>query len=774
MGALRERMRRARVSVSEFWQKIKPGPEARRGALIALWLLVLPYWAYFGGLQRVGLGPIWDRVSWFLAACILLPLGAALVWLILTLLRGLPRFTFGVLLAAAVMIGIPWPTPLIGLVLALLAAGLGASLSSLLTKWPEMVRSRKVVTWALFALSVVGIASVLTFLAWDGTHDGEVTAMPPPLPNDQLLRAPNPADPGPNKVQYLTYGAGTEWRRPEFGKNAKVKSRTVDGSLLLKDVEGWKGKVLKWYWGFDTSKMPLNARVWYPDGSGPFPLVLIVHGNHLSQESSDPGYEYLGKLFASRGMIFASIDENFINGGFPSGYGSKETAARGWLLLEHLKLWREWNAAKGHPFEGKADLDRIALMGHSRGGEAVATADEFNHLKHFPGDANQKFDYGFHIRSLIAIAPADGQFKPAGMPRKLHDVSYLTVQGSHDYDVSTFDGSKQFQRTTFSDGFPGFKAYLYIYRANHGQFNTVWDRWDFSPPGVWLLNLKPLLTGEEQRQIGKVYFSAFLEATLRGREEYLPLFEDPRRGARWLPKTIYVSRFADASFHPVCTFDEDYDVDTTTMPGGSLHGENLAVWREQRVHFRQGERDDNAVYLGWRKGENSSYTLDLPPDLKLTADSELVFSLSPAGEDPPEAKDKDKDKDKKAKDKKKEEKKDEKKKKEPIDFTVELINSDGTVTRLALSQLGPIFPPLDVRFVKWKQLPGLDYGKDAEPVLQRYTARVSPLLRSVRFRFDRSPEGVVIVDDIGFDQTRSSSGERIDLCFPRKYRFSAH
>ncbi len=142
-----------------------------------------------------------------------------------------------------------------------------------------------------------------------------------------------------------------------------------------------------------------------PTERGPFPLVLIVHGNHLAQDFSDPGYEYLGRLVASRGYILASVDENFINSSWTDGLDQKETAARGWLLLEHLKLFREWNSAKGNPFEGKVDFDRIALMGHSRGGEAVATAAAFNHLPAFPGDATQRFDYNFNIRALIAIRP---------------------------------------------------------------------------------------------------------------------------------------------------------------------------------------------------------------------------------------------------------------------------------------------------------------------------------------------------------------------------------
>ena len=47
--------------------------------------------------------------------------------------------------------------------------------------------------------------------------------------------------------------------------------------------------------------MPVNGRVWYPHGGGPYPLVLIVHGNHNMKDYSDPGYAYLGTLLASRG-----------------------------------------------------------------------------------------------------------------------------------------------------------------------------------------------------------------------------------------------------------------------------------------------------------------------------------------------------------------------------------------------------------------------------------------------------------------------------------------
>ena len=38
-------------------------------------------------------------------------------------------------------------------------------------------------------------------------------------------------------------------------------------------------------------------------------------------------------------------------------------------------------------------MSRITLMGHSRGGEAVAVAAAFNTLSYYPDDATIKFDF---------------------------------------------------------------------------------------------------------------------------------------------------------------------------------------------------------------------------------------------------------------------------------------------------------------------------------------------------------------------------------------------
>ncbi len=121
----------------------------------------------------------------------------------------------------------------------------------------------------------------------------------------QTLDAPDPGRSGPYEVLTLYYGSGTDKNRPEYRDSVSITTPTVDVSKMvsLGDSEQERND----YWGFTSEEMPLNGRVWYPNGDGPYPLVLVVHGNHNMRDFSDPGYDYLGELMASRGYILASI-----------------------------------------------------------------------------------------------------------------------------------------------------------------------------------------------------------------------------------------------------------------------------------------------------------------------------------------------------------------------------------------------------------------------------------------------------------------------------------
>jgi len=746
-----ERWRGVRDWMGRVWGNVRPGPEARRGALwgailVALWIAVV------GGIYfQSGFGLGVDVAFTLAFAALGIPLVVLLVVLLLKILRSLPRVFTGILVGVCILCGLAFFPQLgipFGAILLVIECTLGATLATLFAgHFREAHVSKKIITVTLCLAAIAANIGLFIFLHSAGTDKDILRIGQVSSPDPQSIAAPNPAKVGQDPVLTVFYGNGSDIRRTEYGKSVAIKTKTIDGSLFFKDFKGWKEKLRRRYWGFGLDKMPLNARVWYPQGDGPFPLVLIVHGNHNMTDFSDPGYEYLGQLLASRGFILASIDENFLNGWIVAP--EKEQAVRGWLLLEHLKLWREWNGTPGNMFYHKVDVSNVALMGHSRGGEAVATAALFNTLAYYPEDANIHFDYHYPIKSLVAIAPVDGQYKPAGEYRFIKDVSYFTIQGANDSDVSSFNGSRQWDHVRYPDGGDFFKAELYIYGANHGQFNTRWGRSDVGHMLGWFLNQKPLLDPEAQRQIAKTYISAFLETTLHGNRDYLPMFRDYRVARDWLPKTYYMSRYQDPSYKVVANFSEDPDLTTTTIPGGRISASNLSIWKEGRIPYRQGDRGYNGVFLGWNRAENApvpAYSFMLPDGFKpppvLTLSLAVTDQKAPL---PGKHDDDDKKKDK------------EDKSTEVTDFDIEL-EAGGATAALPLSRFGALLPPFKVRFTKLKFMDDFAYEKSSEPVFQTFEIPLSAFpnidpskLHSIRLKFDRTQMRVIILSQVGFE-----------------------
>ena len=655
---------------------------------------------------------------------------------------------------------------MLGTLVLLLGTG-GLGLKVLMTC--NLSKSYRVIGGGLAMVSCSGcliLAHWLTISISDSFLETQIAATGPPV---MPLNLPDPSLPGGFRVNTLTYGSGHDKHRSEYGRSVNLRTTSVDASPFLKDFKGLKAKLRKWDWSFGKEALPINGRVWYPDGPGPFPLILCVHGNHRAQHFSDSGYSYLGERLATRGFIFVSVDENFLNYSW-EGDMSGENAVRGWMLLKHLVVWRGWNQEPGHVFRGRVDLDRISLIGHSRGGEAVVIAATYNRLKHWPEDANQTFNFGFNIRSAVAIAPIEGQYETSDEPTPLRDMDYLVLQGSHDSDVSTFMGQRLFRRLAFTDGRPHFKASLYIHRANHGQFNTIWGDNDLDELQGCLLRRGALLAPEDQRRIALVTIGAFLEATLKEQTAYQAFFQDPRCGAAWLPKTMVLHQFENSTFKPLATFEEDIDPNSTTAPHGRISAEHLTIWKERHVKGRnQWDFRHKAVWLGWEQTETAkleaTYTIELPPgftqETRLSRNHSLVLTLADTDDDPHVEKEPDGKSTKKADTKEKKDGLKEKKGKNPVDFTVELITNDGLVSALPLSSIRPLQPVLKVQLNKWVLFEKTVYEKSWEPIFQTFeiplmafeqpTPAFKPeQLQTIRLRFNKSPKGVVILDQAGF------------------------
>lgn len=736
---------RLRERLAQVGRSLSPSSRAWRGAAVALLAAATLLWVWASLPQVVTASPL---TSLLLAGADLLV--AVLAGVVLLVVLGgfarLPRLFRWALFAAVVLLitlgaGASqrgWFLAVAVLVLSVSVAG-GVLWSLSGGSWKRMRWPGRALTLGALLLSLL----VLLGGGWWLLRPGAPAAQIPNAAREGQavapLDQPDPSQPGPYTVAQLTYGSGKDLRRPEYGAGVALTTAGVDASKMISGWQGLSGDARTGLWGFDAQALPLNGRVWYPEGEGRFPLVLIVHGNTSTVAFSDAGFAYLGELLASRGFVVASVDQNFLNTGLIDTAGglSGVNAARGWLLLEHLRVWHEWNAQPDNPFYEKIDTENIALIGHSRGGEAVAIAAAFNRLDRFPDDATLDFDYGYAIRSLVAIAPSDAQYMPVDEKIALRNINYLALQGSLDADVVSFAGLNQFQRIGFSPDQPWFKAAQYIYGANHGQWNSLWDRTDVGEGlAARFIDTAAIMPAEDQRKAAQVMVSAFLEDTLHGQAGYRPLFRDARYGSAWLPDTVYLSQYGDAPTRYLSTFDEDVDAATTTAAGGSLEAANLAQWQEKHLPLRLAAGDSRAVQLGWQRAEGSEaprYTINLPADGGTIANgSVLRFDIADAGVAAVGGAG-------------------------LANLSIELRDDAGNTARLPLSHVAPLQPMIEGRYLKSALLHDTPLS---EPIMQTYNfplADFTPAvgafdqgtLAAVSFVFDDTPAGAIMLDNIG-------------------------
>ncbi|MEM9071456.1 MAG: HYR domain-containing protein [Myxococcota bacterium] len=255
---------------------------------------------------------------------------------------------------------------------------------------------------------------------------------------------------------------------------------------------------------------------------GPFPLVLMLHGNHgicrrtlddpndqcvasNDHECPDPrfvttpnaeGLAYLAESIAAQGYVAVSISGNAVNCRMNF---IEERAA---LIRAHLARWTEFAtgaAPFADRFSGAVDLDRVALFGHSRGGEAVSVV---------PGLLERSPVAGANVISVFSLAPTDFE-SPAPV-----NVAYAVVLPGCDGDVQFLFGTDIYDRSIRSDdGLP--RAQLLFPGANHNFFNTEWRLDDNN--GRVCQNARTI-GAPAQRAALEGSFGSWLAATVEGAE----------------------------------------------------------------------------------------------------------------------------------------------------------------------------------------------------------------------------------------------------------------
>ncbi|WP_394615645.1 alpha/beta hydrolase family protein [Lentzea sp. JNUCC 0626] len=316
-------------------------------------------------------------------------------------------------------------------------------------------------------------------------------------------------------------------------------------------------------YALDSIKLPgyaapieMEGVVVAPKGApGKRSLALFLHGRHFTCYSkSDPnqitlnwpcpsgltavpshkGYLKAQELLASQGYLTVSISANGINA---QDAGTPDAGAQGRssLVRHHLAKWADWAAGRGAVPDAvksgpAADMSKVLLYGHSRGGEGVNRAAT-DSLAPPPGDTGFSGPVRWNIRGTVLVGPTIFGHNPAP------DVPSVTFLPGCDGDVSDLQGQIFVDQTRGLSRGEAFHSALYMVGANHNYFNSEWtpgqaeapasdDFWPGEQPDPLCTPGTPTrLTAEQQQTMGATYVAAATKLFLGKDESVLPLLD---------------------------------------------------------------------------------------------------------------------------------------------------------------------------------------------------------------------------------------------------------
>ncbi|MCX4907728.1 hypothetical protein [Streptomyces sp. NBC_00878] len=325
---------------------------------------------------------------------------------------------------------------------------------------------------------------------------------------------------------------------------------TVSGEYDLKPVK---------LPGF-AAPVEMRAAVVAPTGApGRRPVALFLHGRHASCFSSEGehgemvggwpcpagskplpsyrGYLHDQKLLASQGYVTVSISANGINAQDDRA-DDGGAQARSSLVRQHLADWANWSGAGQASAPeivrkaAKADLSRVLLVGHSRGGEGVNRAAMDSLVKPPADQDGYRGPVSWKIRGTVLIGPTIFGQNPAP------DVPSMTILPGCDGDVADLQGEIYVDGTRGVSRGAALHSAVYMVGANHNFFNTEWTPGqaeasaedDFSddpenPDAVCKPGTATRLTAKQQQAAGSTYIAAAARVFVAGDDKVRPLLD---------------------------------------------------------------------------------------------------------------------------------------------------------------------------------------------------------------------------------------------------------
>ncbi|GGW71455.1 hypothetical protein GCM10010503_56110 [Streptomyces lucensis JCM 4490] len=300
----------------------------------------------------------------------------------------------------------------------------------------------------------------------------------------------------------------------------------------------------------------MRAVVVAPVGApGRRPLALFLHGRHytcyrgsgnVSGEWPCPagtkpvpshrGYLRDQKLLASQGYVTVSVSANGVNG---QDWAAEDggAQARSSLVRLHLARWADWAEHPGTAPQvvrdaPRADLSKVLLVGHSRGGEGVDRAALDSLYAPPAGQDGYHGPVRWKIRGTVLIGPTVFGQNP------VPDVPSVTILPGCDGDVSDLQGEVYVDGTRGVGEGTALHSAVYVIGANHNFFNSEWtpgrsaapaedDFYDDArhPDPVCGKRAATRLSADQQHRAGSTYIAAAARLFLAGDDRVRPLLD---------------------------------------------------------------------------------------------------------------------------------------------------------------------------------------------------------------------------------------------------------
>lgn len=255
---------------------------------------------------------------------------------------------------------------------------------------------------------------------------------------------------------------------------------------------------------FGEMPVQLRGTIAVPEGEGPFPVVVFVHGSYpfcdvVSEYDVYPcpaendlrqfeGFSYLAEALAGHGYITLVPD---LSAEYNTGFAVPVFGERAIQIIDaHLDA-----LASGLGFDdviaARADLDRLSLVGHSRGGPIA--------LRYITDETATR-----DVSALALLTPAfraEEAKIPASMP------TALVIAGC-DGDVGTRE-PLEYRRKQLRNLRPTLTTTYTLANGTHNAFSTKLDL--IHDPQC---QKKELLPAEQQQSFAAAFVPDFLDAAL--------------------------------------------------------------------------------------------------------------------------------------------------------------------------------------------------------------------------------------------------------------------